>query len=363
MDVKKLLLLAPMTLALTACNFDFDFMDGFDEEAASSNITSENRPSSNSGRSSSSSSSQRTSSSSSNGGYSSSGDWSYSSSDPYQQTSSEHRHDYYLSYTRNASISSEGLEVYRCSECDEYYVKVTDPKLKYQYNLNWNEETEKSDIFCGVSSEEIYDIDEITVPNYIYDNLITPIGDNWNCIPSAKKFSFGRNIAKINDNAFNAYPNLEEIEVEDDNQYFTSIDGVLYNKEVTKLLVYPAGKKDKEFNLPDTVIEIAQNAFRGCNNLVKIHFNSNLAVVNNNSFVDCFKLMEVDFRNTEVTSIPGYCFSNCYNIIRVYLSSNISSIGQYPFGGSSKIREIYNLTGKELDELKENYDPNNYSYY
>jgi hypothetical protein len=54
---------------------------------------------------------------------------------------------------------------------------------------------------------------------------------------------------------------LEEFIVHPDNPNYSSVDGVLYDKNQTKLISYPRGKAGPSFSVPDTVIEIDQFAF------------------------------------------------------------------------------------------------------
>lgn len=54
---------------------------------------------------------------------------------------------------------------------------------------------------------------------------------------------------------------LESINVDDDNTAYTSEDGVLYTKDMSVLIQYPAGKKAESYELPKTVKEIRQLAF------------------------------------------------------------------------------------------------------
>lgn len=52
---------------------------------------------------------------------------------------------------------------------------------------------------------------------------------------------------------------FEEINVSKDNQHFSSVDGVLYNKEQTKLIKYPTEKKDESFIMSENVESIEEN--------------------------------------------------------------------------------------------------------
>lgn len=50
---------------------------------------------------------------------------------------------------------------------------------------------------------------------------------------------------------------LKEIKVSDENAFYKSLDGVLYNKDMTELLAYPHQKPDKTFTIPDSVITVS----------------------------------------------------------------------------------------------------------
>lgn len=69
---------------------------------------------------------------------------------------------------------------------------------------------------------------------------------------------------------FFACTSLQEIEVESDNKYWKSVDGVLFSKDGKKLLSYPAAKKDKTYTIPKEVEEVYLCAFAGCSNLEEI---------------------------------------------------------------------------------------------
>ncbi len=74
--------------------------------------------------------------------------------------------------------------------------------------------------------------------------------------------------------------NLEAINVADDNPYFSSVDGVLYNKNKTALISYPEGKKNEKYTVPNTVTTILDNAFWGMSlNLNEIVITENVTVL------------------------------------------------------------------------------------
>jgi hypothetical protein len=54
---------------------------------------------------------------------------------------------------------------------------------------------------------------------------------------------------------------LEAITVDEDNECFKSVGGVLFTEDMKVLIKYPSGKADTTYVIPDTVVEIAEGAF------------------------------------------------------------------------------------------------------
>ena len=76
-----------------------------------------------------------------------------------------------------------------------------------------------------------------------------------------EEISLGSNIVYMGNNPFFRCSSLKTINVSPENRYFLSLDGVLYNKDQTVLLVYPEGKEDSDYVIPDSVTEIDGMAF------------------------------------------------------------------------------------------------------
>jgi hypothetical protein len=111
-------------------------------------------------------------------------------------------------------------------------------------------------------------------------------------------------ITSIDVAAFYNCPNFEKIIVDENNQYFKSIDGHLYNKDGTTLLLYATGKKDKSFKIPDGVTTISSEAFANCKNLEKVIIPSSVTTIQSNAFIGCDNLSSAEFEspNNWITS-------------------------------------------------------------
>lgn len=67
-------------------------------------------------------------------------------------------------------------------------------------------------------------------------------------------------------------PNFESFVVDQNNPYYKSVDGVLYNKDLTKLISYPSGKKNQVFEIIETVDSFGTHPFHYNNNLEELTF-------------------------------------------------------------------------------------------
>ena len=70
------------------------------------------------------------------------------------------------------------------------------------------------------------------------------------------KLTFNKNVKYIGEAAFLMCSELTEIVIPEENQYFKSVDGVVYTKDGKKLVVYPGGKKEHLYTLPANVEEV-----------------------------------------------------------------------------------------------------------
>ena len=105
-------------------------------------------------------------------------------------------------------------------------------------------------------------------------------------------------VEKIDYNAFGSDKRtLEKITVSPDNPYFTSVDGVLYNKDMTTLICYPSGKTDLAFTVPESVKTIGEYSFV-YSNLVEININEGTEMIESSAFDCSDKLEAINFPST-----------------------------------------------------------------
>jgi len=130
--------------------------------------------------------------------------------------------------------------------------------------------------------------------------------------------------------SFNSCTNLTVINVDSGNTKFSSIDGVLYDKNKTTLIRYPQGKKDISFTIPDSVTSITNHAFGRCTSLTSVTIPDSVTTIRWCAFYVCTNLTSVTIGN-RVTGIYDYTFASCTNLKNVTIGNNVTDIGYSAF--------------------------------
>jgi|GEM_PF-1106384 len=153
----------------------------------------------------------------------------------------------------------------------------------------------------------------VTIPN-----SVTTIGDYaFNGCSSLTSVSIPGSVTNIKTGAFIYCHSLNSIDVSSDNANYSSIDGVLFSKDATQLIIYPAGKQG-EYVVPNGTKTIIAQAF-----------------------ADCGKITSVIIPNS-VTSIEEYAFAECSALETITIGANVSNLGEGAFWACSNIKTIYN---------------------
>ena len=148
----------------------------------------------------------------------------------------------------------------------------------------------------------------------------------------------GVELMYIDGDAFEGCDNLANIFVEDSNEYFCSIDGVVYSKDKRELVVCPPARTS--FVVPDEVTYIRSSAFSSCDRLSAIHFGSNVAEIDSRVFKGLTNLesFSVAEDNQNLCKVDGALYSKDMTTLHWYPlpSSNtfavpdgVKTIGEY----------------------------------
>lgn len=215
--------------------------------------------------------------------------------------------------------------------------RIENQAIQICYNLN--------NIVLSSSLEYIGDgsIMDCGFSQIILPQSLKYIGnDAFNGCKKLKSLNIPKNVEYIGDNSVFGYcPSLEQIEVDSNNSYYISINGILYDKEVTKVLKCPSNIQDYEWvTLPSTIKSIGYCAFHTNKNLTRITIPAGVTTIGNGAFYYCSNLSRVTCYARTPPSTPSE--KNTSSDPWDYSGRN-DAILYVPKGCAETYRDFYNL--------------------
>ena len=184
------------------------------------------------------------------------------------------------------------------------------------------------------------------VGDYAIPDRVLEFGHAFRNHPGLTRLRIPARVIPFEDDAFLDSPGLREFEVDPGNSFYCSVDGVLFEKDMTVLVACPPGKTGR-YAIPDRVTRIGNYAFRDCTNLDLAAFPAGIIWFGNEAFKNCTSLTNVVVP-AQVQGLEPGTFENCIRLTNLTLNARLSSIGSSAFAGCA------NLTGVTI--------PDNVSY-
>ncbi|MDE5755147.1 MAG: leucine-rich repeat domain-containing protein, partial [Oscillospiraceae bacterium] len=162
-----------------------------------------------------------------------------------------------------------------------------------------------------------------------------------------KRVSIGSGVVSIGENAFEWNSELEEIIVSENNQFYTSSDGILFDKDMSTLIYYPIGKSKKEtsYTVPDTTKTIEACAF-GMTQLSSVLIPDSVSKIGGLAFWSS-TLKKITIMNPDCIMDNYSRYANDYNI-----GKNAVIYG-YPDSTAQAYAEKYNRKFVSLEDTAE----------
>ncbi len=206
-------------------------------------------------------------------------------------------------------------------------------------------------------------IESAIIPDTINGVKVTAIGDNaFICSSKLKIVTIPNSVTSIGNSAFEgcsfesitipdsvtfigisafASSKLQNIYVSENNNYYTSINGILFNKDKTIICAYPPKKAESSYTIPNTVIKIAECAFYSCTDLTSITIPDSVTSIERRAFKNC-GLLSITLPNS-ITYINDEAFYECKNLTTVTIADSVTSIGDGVFAWCENLQSIYVL--------------------
>ena len=154
-------------------------------------------------------------------------------------------------------------------------------------------------------------------------------------------------ITNIPNYAFDGCTSLTNITVDSLNPSYSSVDGVLFDRSCTTLVLYPVGRGGA-YTVPESVTKIAEYAFSSALNLTSVSIPEAVTSVGVGAFSSCTGLTHLTLPG-QVSELGGGLFSGCTSLQYIAIPDSVTSLGDGVFQGCTGLREV--VLGKSLTRI------------
>ncbi|MHB9140699.1 MAG: leucine-rich repeat domain-containing protein [Paludibacter sp.] len=192
-------------------------------------------------------------------------------------------------------------------------------------------------------------IGSTNLKNIIVPNAVTSIGQStFAGCSSVTGITLGSSVAQIGSGVFTGCSSLLNINVDNANTTYSSINAVVFSKDQLTFIQYPTGRSG-EYEIPDFVKTIGTNAFMSCQGLQSIIIPQSITSVQSSAFANCSGLTSVsighiDNISSAVVSIASDAFTSCINITKLILNKNFS----FTSGDNSAFKNLTSLATLQI---------------
>ena len=155
----------------------------------------------------------------------------------------------------------------------------------------------------GCAFQSCTGLTSINIPNSV--DSIGPYA--FSDCTSLTSVTIPNSVTSIRPGAFSGCDVLTEINVDENNVVYYSIDGVVFNKSQTELVLCPGGKQGV-YTIPNSVASIGGSAFYGCSRLTSVTIPNSVTSIGSSAFSRCIGLTDIYCHIEEPLTISYYVF-------------------------------------------------------
>jgi hypothetical protein len=237
------------------------------------------------------------------------------------------------------TFSDDGGIFYKCSALQELSVPSVSeiPPETFYYCEKLTDVTLPENC-TSIGEKAFYDCSSLTSID-LPENLET-IGKNaFDQCGALKELSIPKKVSSIGSMEFYGCDSLEAFVVQQGNEYFSSIDGVLFDRNGTELLRCPEGEKFTSYTIPNGVTTIGKDAFHHCKKLKDIQIPTSVVSIGNNAFVFCESLQAV-YLPKNMEYVGDNAFGFCYSLTTISLPRGEEFQSLYMVDGCKKLKTV-----------------------
>lgn len=132
---------------------------------------------------------------------------------------------------------------------------------------------------------------------------------------------------------------LEALNISADNEFYKSVDGVVFSKDGTQLIGCPVGKSGA-YTVPESVTAIEWYAFSNCTLITEITMTDNVKSIGEGAFGECTSLGIIALP-ADITRIDDYAFSGCISLTEIAFPDKTAEIGENAFYLCESLSDVF----------------------
>lgn len=186
----------------------------------------------------------------------------------------------------------------------------------------------------------------IDIPDEYDGTPVTEIADySASNLEYVTEIKIGKNVNKIGSWSMTNNQHLTAFTVDEENESFISVDGVLYTKDM-KTVVYCPPAKEGEYKVLDGVESVRSKVFYKCGKLTKVILPESVKAIEEKAFFRCEAMAEINLPDT-LETIGLDAFSYCYGLTEITIPKNVNTIGNYAFYNCTNLLKVYVKPNKD----------------
>lgn len=174
--------------------------------------------------------------------------------------------------------------------------------------------------------------------------------------PKLETVKIGKNLHTYIGDLFYGDTSLRSVTISQENLYFAVVNGVIFSKDLKRLIYYPPNMEGEEYDIPNGVTNIEAHAFTENQNLKKIVFPKSFVILDDDGLYELNLSNSPKLETVEIYGkwkyIPSNFATGCVSLKKIIMPQDVKSIGNHAFANCKMLKKV--ILPKKLKNIFKN---------